>query len=69
MGLIVSNEILSIYNTVDIVYKGRYGPGQLVSYIRMSLITDGNYVNFGRMDRKNRPSLVKVPYIRILLYR
>ena len=36
--------------TVDFGYKG---PHQLVHYIRMSLITDGNYVHFGeKTDRK-----------------
>ena len=39
--------------TVDFGYKG---PGQLVPYIRISLITDGNYVHSGQTDRKNRPS-------------
>ena len=70
----------SYINTVHFGYKG-----QLVPYIRMSLITDGpenndddnnkpdltiliNTVHFGQMDRKNRPSYVKVPYIRSLLY-
>ena len=40
--------------TLDI--RDHSGPGQLVPYIRMSLITDRNYVHFGQTDRKNRPS-------------
>ena len=43
-----------IYITSDI--RDRSGPGQLVPYIRMSLITDENYVHFGQTDRENRPS-------------
>ena len=36
--------------------RDRAGPGQLVAYIRLSLITGGNYVHFGQTDRKNRLS-------------
>ena len=42
--------------TVDFGYKGPLGIGSISPYIRMSLITDGNYVHFGQTDRKNRPS-------------
>ena len=40
----VRQDVPLQYNTTDI--KDRSGLGQLVPYIRMSLITDGNYVHF-----------------------
>ena len=51
--------------TADFGYKG---PRQLIPYIRMFLITDGNYVHFEQTDRKVVPHELKVPYIRSLLY-
>ena len=48
--------LASFQNTVDFGYKDRSGPGQIVPYVRMSLITDGNYVHSGQTNRKTRPS-------------
>ena len=61
------NHSLLLY-TVDFGYEGLLETGSLVPYIRMSLISDGNYVHFGQTDRERRPSSVKDPYIRSVLY-
>ena len=55
----IAAEKLTLINLLPPSTSGirdRAGPGQLVPYIRMSLITDGNYVHFRRTDRKIHPS-------------